>query len=97
MHLRHIRNGQELPIILQDNSYDFNFQASRQVSKGRGHILPGDELILQCEYGTLGRKNPVIGGLSTREEMCLGFILYYPRSPLGTWGPCPAYTSESKL
>ena len=22
---------------------------------------------------------PTFGGLSTREEMCLGFILYYPR------------------
>ena len=27
--LRHIRNGKELPTILEDNHYDFNFQASR--------------------------------------------------------------------
>ena len=29
--LRHIRNGKELPTILEDNHYDFNFQASRFV------------------------------------------------------------------
>ena len=54
MRLRHVRNGQELPVILQDNNYDFNFQASRQVPEGRGHVLPGDELILECEYSTTG-------------------------------------------
>ena len=26
MRLRHIRKGKELPVILQDNNYDFNFQ-----------------------------------------------------------------------
>ena len=29
MRLRHIRDGRELPVILEDNHYDFNFQASR--------------------------------------------------------------------
>merc|ERR550532_42389 len=82
MRLRHIRNGKELPVILQDNNYDFNFQASRQPPKGRGKILPGDEMILECDYETTGRQGPTFGGLSTREEMCLGFILYYPRSKL---------------
>ena len=82
MRLRHIRQGRELPVILQDNNYDFNFQASRQPPKGRGHILPGDELVLECDYQTKGRQGPTFGGLSTREEMCLGFILYYPRSKL---------------
>ena len=92
-------------MILEDNHYDFNFQASRQVPEGRGHVLPGDELILECEYSTTGiitylytdlykvqikskyiyfkgTDKITFGGLSTREEMCLGFILYYPRSPL---------------
>ena len=46
--------GHEQPVILEDNHYDFNFQASRQVPDGRGHVLPGDELILECEYSTTG-------------------------------------------
>ena len=54
----------------------------RQVANDRGHVLPGDELILECDYNTDGNSRPIFGGLSTREEMCLGFMLYYPRSPL---------------
>ena len=50
--------------------------------KGRGKILPGDELILECTYSTEKRQSATFGGLSTREEMCLGFILYYPRAKL---------------
>ena len=54
----------------------------RQVANDRGRVLPGDELILECDYNTDGNGRPIFGGLSTREEMCLGFMLYYPRSPL---------------
>ena len=43
-----------------DNNYDFNFQASRQPPKGRGKILPGDEMILECEYETAGRQGTVL-------------------------------------
>ena len=37
MRLRHVRNGQELPVILEDKNYDFNFQASRVPPKGSIH------------------------------------------------------------
>ena len=94
--LRHIRQGQELPIILEDNNYDFNFQASRQPLEGRGNVLPGDELILECEYSTKSRDKPTFGGLSTREEMCLGFILYYPRSALADCRSLPTLETTMK-
>ena len=94
--LRHIRQGQELPIILEDNNYDFNFQASRQPLEGRGKVLPGDELILECEYSTKSRDKPTFGGLSTREEMCLGFILYYPRSALADCRSLPTLETTMK-
>ena len=96
MRLRHIRKGQELPVILEDNNYDFNFQASRAPKKGRGKVLPGDELILECDYGTSTRKTPTFGGLSTREEMCLGFILYYPRSKLADCRSLPTLETAMK-
>lgn len=36
------------------------------------------------KFGRSGlfRENVTHGGLSTREEMCLGFVLYYPRQEL---------------
>ena len=31
--VRHIRNGNELPLIDEDNNYDFNFQEFRRLPK----------------------------------------------------------------
>ena len=33
MRVRHVRNGKELPPILKDDSYDFNFQDYAMLSK----------------------------------------------------------------
>jgi len=87
--LRHIRNGIELPVILQDNHYDFNFQASR-VPRTETVVYPGDHLLLECDYETSTRDTPTFGGLSTRDEMCLVFILYYPRTALADCRSLPA-------
>merc|ERR1719419_453381 len=71
MRLRHLRAGKELPVILEDNNYDFNFQSSRQPREREVEVKPGDELLLECDYETSDRRKPTFGGLSTREEMCL--------------------------
>ena len=39
----------------------------------------GDHLIAQCVYNSEGRSTITLGGLTTHEEMCLVFALYYPR------------------
>ncbi|CAH0564397.1 unnamed protein product [Brassicogethes aeneus] len=79
--LRHIRGGRELPPLAQDEHYDFNYQQSRTLSQDTT-ILPGDGLITECTYSTLGRSRPTLGGYSTSEEMCLAFVLHYPRTEL---------------
>ncbi|KAG8329654.1 DBH-like monooxygenase protein 1 [Homalodisca vitripennis] len=81
--LRHIRAGVELPPFAQDKTYDFKYQQSR-VSVEEQQILPGDEIITECVYNTASRSAPTVGGYSTKQEMCLGFITYYPRSPLAS-------------
>jgi hypothetical protein len=52
--LRHIREGRELPRIVEDNSYDFSYQQSRILSH-EVVILPGDELVTECVYQTANR------------------------------------------
>ncbi|KAH1015716.1 hypothetical protein HUJ04_007058 [Dendroctonus ponderosae] len=79
--LRHIRAGKELQPLAQDERYDFNYQQSRALSQDTT-ILPGDGLITECTYSTLNRNKPTLGGYSTREEMCLSFVMYYPRTEL---------------
>ncbi|XP_064622631.1 DBH-like monooxygenase protein 1 homolog [Lineus longissimus] len=76
--MKHVRNGTELPEIARDNHYDFNYQQFRLLSK-EVTILPGDEIVTTCTYNTKHRKHMTYGGLSTKEEMCFNFVMYYPR------------------
>ncbi|XP_015172192.1 PREDICTED: MOXD1 homolog 1 [Polistes dominula] len=79
--LKHIRNGKELPRIVQDNHFDFDYQQSHTLEK-EVKILPGDELVAECVYRTLDRTKPTIGGYAASQEMCLAFVIHYPRTPL---------------
>ncbi|KAM4865747.1 DBH-like monooxygenase protein 1 [Thomomys bottae] len=76
--LRHFRRGQEMKLLAYDDDFDFNFQEF-QYLKEEQTILPGDNLITECRYNTKDRVGMTWGGLSTRNEMCLSYLLYYPR------------------
>ncbi|XP_028171043.1 MOXD1 homolog 1-like [Ostrinia furnacalis] len=79
--LKHIRGTQELPVISEENSYDARYQQSRVVPGGR-KFKKGDTLITECTYDSTSRDKPILGGYSASQEMCLSFVLYYPRTQL---------------
>ncbi|KAI4499302.1 hypothetical protein M0802_005562 [Mischocyttarus mexicanus] len=79
--LKHIRKGKELSRIAEDNHFDFDYQQSHTLKK-EVKILPGDELVAECVYRTMDRANPTLGGYAATQEMCLVFVLHYPRTPL---------------
>lgn len=81
MALRHVRNGKELDRIIEDDNYDYKFQQVRQL-ENETIVLPGDYIITDCAYETTKRKRPTFGGYSTKQEMCLSFITYYPKIDL---------------
>lgn len=70
-----------MPRIVQDNHFDFNYQQSHTLEK-EVKVLPGDELVTECIYGTLDRTKPTLGGYAASQEMCLAFVVHYPRTPL---------------
>jgi len=76
--LRHIRDGVELPEIVRDDHYDFNFQEYHSL-RNEVYVKPGDSMINVCIYNTEDRATATPGGPSTTDEMCLSFIMYYPR------------------
>jgi hypothetical protein len=43
-------------------------------------LMPGDEIRTHCVYDNSGNDNPVLGGTATADEMCVNFVLYYPKS-----------------
>ena len=63
--LRHIRDGKELTPILEDNHYDFNYQSTRAPSE-EIRIMPGDDLIVECDYDTSGRTKTTFGGINVK-------------------------------
>ncbi|EDO44959.1 predicted protein, partial [Nematostella vectensis] len=78
---RHVRDGKELPEIIREEHYDFNYQEF-QVLRNEVHVKPGDDIIQMCKYQTKNKNYPVVGGLGTTEEMCMSFLLYYPQVDL---------------
>ncbi|PRQ09124.1 monooxygenase [Enhygromyxa salina] len=43
-------------------------------------LMPGDEVRTHCVYDNSDGVNPVEGGPETADEMCINFVLYYPKS-----------------
>lgn len=78
---KHVRGGKELPELNRDNHYSQHFQEIRLL-KNPVTILPGDALINTCRYDTRGRSNMTLGGFAIRDEMCVNYIHYYPKTDL---------------
>ncbi len=79
--VRHVRNGVELEPIEADWAYDFDYQ--QMIAVDNVHVLPGDDLILECHY-TNYRNRTTFGGIETSTEMCLAFLWVYPKPDLKT-------------
>ncbi|GAB1598046.1 hypothetical protein Ahia01_000081500 [Argonauta hians] len=79
--IRHIRNGIELPRINFDDHYSPHFQIIKLLHKPV-HILPGDAMVIECEYNTEKRPNATIGGFAISDEMCVSYLHYYPKTNL---------------
>jgi hypothetical protein len=79
--LQQFRNGVELQPLLEEPYYDFNFQDYTRYVNRTVKILPGDYVRLQCTYNSLSRNVGTPLGLSTSEEMCIAYFIYYPKLP----------------
>lgn len=95
--LRHFRflntDGKEVELapIAADPGYDFNYQQWRPINVT---ILPGDRLVMECNYSTVGRPTTVLGGESTHSEMCLSFVFTTPPIP---FAECISATSFGSI
>jgi len=78
---RHIRGGSELLELNKDRHYSPHFQEIR-ILRRKVMVIPGDVLINTCRYKTTERSRITLGGFGIRNEMCVNYIHYYPRSDL---------------
>ena len=61
----------------REDPYRFDYQTFRTVEGVTLH--PGDQVNTHCVYDNSGNDKPVEGGPTTKEEMCVNFLLYYPK------------------
>ncbi|XP_071521635.1 dopamine beta-hydroxylase [Panulirus ornatus] len=78
---KHLRGDEEQPELNRDDHYSTHFQEIRRLPQPI-HVLPGDALIMTCEYSTLSRSNVTVGGFAISDEMCVNYIHYYPKVDL---------------
>uniref|UniRef100_A0A914WF20 DOMON domain-containing protein n=1 Tax=Plectus sambesii TaxID=2011161 RepID=A0A914WF20_9BILA len=83
MRVRVIRNGEEIESEMRDDHYDFNYQTPTFLSKPLV-IMPGDDIIVECTYGSMDRDTMSYGGFGSDNEMCLAFMEYYPKRNLSS-------------
>jgi hypothetical protein len=62
--------------------YDYGFQTFIGT---KGVIKPGDRISTHCVYDSRTRPEETIFGTSSLNEMCLDFVMYYPRVPKFSW------------
>lgn len=84
-----IRNGEVVNAAKVD-VFEFDQQGSFRVPQSSYQILPGDSFRTTCYY-----RDGTQFGMSSSEEMCVAFILYYPAKELsfGTYGSFPWFCS----
>ncbi|BFZ04320.1 hypothetical protein BsWGS_07359 [Bradybaena similaris] len=81
MFIEVLRNGVHIAYITFDKIYSYD---SPQVFtyKQPLEIFPGDTIITQCGFTTMDQEEDTPWGDGTYDEMCFGFISYYPRQNL---------------
>jgi hypothetical protein len=72
-------NGRAFSTLGYEPYYDNSYQIAN-IFEEPIHVYPNESFHLTCTYYTVGRTSYTNGGLSTMDEMCLAYYVYYPRS-----------------
>lgn len=78
---RIVRKNGSIDVLNIDRHYSPHFQEIRLLPKPV-RVEPGDTMIHTCIYNTEIHRNMTFGGYGIRDEMCVNYMHYYPRSSL---------------
>jgi hypothetical protein len=70
------RGGRKVGTIANDDPFDFNDQ---KFVAADFDVEPGDTFETHCVYDSSGRTGVTPGGVASDEEMCIDFMMYYPK------------------
>ncbi|XP_046360947.2 uncharacterized protein LOC124138380 isoform X1 [Haliotis rufescens] len=86
------RNGSKVRDITYDRFYHYDNPVIYSFNPPV-EVRPGDEIRTTCVYKTPTSGNPMCFGDGTQDEMCYGFITYYPKQNL----PIPWCTARKSV
>lgn len=75
------RHGIKLTDLTYDRNYSYDLPVLHTFQEPI-KVLPGDQIKTSCVYSTMSRSQNVRFGDSTSDEMCLGFLTYFPKQNL---------------
>lgn len=76
MRLRHIRGGDEMNHIIENNKYQFEYQVDQKL-KDEVTVFPSDHLITECDYTTSDKTSPTYVSIYAH----LGFFSWLHSNP----------------
>ncbi|XP_061195555.1 tyramine beta-hydroxylase-like [Saccostrea echinata] len=72
------RDGEILKELTNDKEYDYNSPTFYRFDPPI-EVRPGDEIRTTCTYSSVGINRTTFYGDSVTDEMCFGFLTYYPQ------------------
>ena len=56
-------------------------------------LKPGDQITVECVFNSINRTTTTNYGAATTDEMCMGFLIYYPSPTVGKFRSCGQWSS----
>ncbi|KAH9503094.1 hypothetical protein Btru_069949 [Bulinus truncatus] len=72
------RNKTHYMYLTDDPVYSYDSPQVYSYTDNPVTLLPGDEIVTKCTYSTANRNHSTLSGEGTYDEMCFGFISYFP-------------------
>ncbi|XP_059157023.1 dopamine beta-hydroxylase-like [Physella acuta] len=79
MKMEVLRDNKHLTYLTNDPEYSYDSPQAYHYTDNPVLLLPGDEIVTTCTYTTAKLDHSVLQGDATSEEMCFGFITYFPK------------------
>ncbi|XP_059152477.1 MOXD1 homolog 1-like, partial [Physella acuta] len=79
MKIEVLRDNKHLTYLTNDPEYSYDSPQAYLYTDNPVILLPGDEIVTTCTYTTAKLDHSVLQGEATSEEMCFGFITYFPK------------------
>ncbi|XP_050411531.1 uncharacterized protein LOC126826385 [Patella vulgata] len=86
------RNGKKVRDITRDAEFNYDSPVVYEFPSAI-EVLPGDTLKTTCIFNSMNRDNVTFCGDATSDEMCFGFLTFYPKANTNNYVFCNTWKS----